>query len=175
MSDEPKATWLNWLAITTIVFSACATLSTFKGGGFSTKSILAQTNAANMWAYFQAKSVKQHAYELQRDVIELQARTLSRELQQAYLNKVADYNQEIARYDNEKAEAMQSAKDFEAARAQYQLNSASFGLAVVFLQVAIMFSALAALLKKKPVWFLGVAVGSIGLFWFADGIWHILS
>jgi hypothetical protein len=45
-------------------------------------------------------------------------------------------------------------------------------MAVVFLQVAIMFSALAALLKKKPVWRAGVLLGAVGLVYFAGGLWH---
>ena len=72
MADDTKAAWLNWLAITTIIFSACATLSTFKGGGYSTKAVLAQSTASDQWAYYQAKSVKQHTCELQRDAFELQ-------------------------------------------------------------------------------------------------------
>jgi hypothetical protein len=175
MADDMKAGWLNWLAITTIIFSACATLSTFRGGGFSTKSILAQTNAANMWAYFQAKSVKQHGYELQKDVLELQLKTLSGELAEDYKAKIADYQKEIERYDKEKGEAMAKAQDFEKIRGEYQATSGSFGLAVVFLQVAIMLSALAALLKKPPIWYIGIASGTIGLWWFVDAIWHIFS
>jgi hypothetical protein len=176
MADESKPTWVNWLAITTIIFSACATLSTFKGGGFSTKSILAQTNASNMWAYFQSKSVKQHAYELQKDVLELQLIAIQDDAQaKAYKSTIEQYEKEIKRYDSEKAQAMNDAKAFEQSRADFQLKSASFGMAVVFLQVAIMFSALAALLKKKFIWVAGVAVGMIGLFYFFDGLWHIIT
>jgi hypothetical protein len=36
MTEDKKEAWVNLLALTTIIFAVCATLSTFKGGGFST-------------------------------------------------------------------------------------------------------------------------------------------
>jgi hypothetical protein len=171
MADDTKAAWLNWLAITTIIFSACATLSTFKGGGYSTKSVLAQTSASNQWAYFQAKSVKQHTCELQRDAFELQLlQVKDSTLARNYQAKLADLSKDIGRYDKEKNQISDSAKALEQAKVDFQKHSGRFGLAVVYLQVAIMFSALAALIKKKYVWVIGVAVGAFGLINFVNGI-----
>jgi len=44
MAEEKKEPWLNYLALTTVIFAVCATLSTFKGGGFSTRSVLNQSH-----------------------------------------------------------------------------------------------------------------------------------
>ena len=32
MAEEKKEQWLNYLALTTVIFAVCATLATFKGG-----------------------------------------------------------------------------------------------------------------------------------------------
>lgn len=58
MADEKKEPWLNYLALTTIIFAVAATLSTFKGGGYSTRSVLSQEQASNKWSYFQSKGMK---------------------------------------------------------------------------------------------------------------------
>ena len=50
MAEEKKEQWLNYLALTTVIFAVCATLATFKGGGFSTKSIMSQSQASDEWA-----------------------------------------------------------------------------------------------------------------------------
>ena len=42
MADDKKEPWMNWLALMTVLLAACATFATFKGGGFSTKSLLAR-------------------------------------------------------------------------------------------------------------------------------------
>ena len=49
MVDEPKVKWFNYVSVTTIVFAVFATLSTFKGGQSSTKTVLNQLNTANAW------------------------------------------------------------------------------------------------------------------------------
>jgi len=65
MRDEKKEVWLNYLALTTVIFAVCATLSTFKGGGFSTRSVISQAKASDEWAYFQAKGIKSYIYQVQ--------------------------------------------------------------------------------------------------------------
>src|SRR5512140_2276081 len=71
MAEEKKDPWLNYLALTTVILAVCATLSTFKGGSYSTRSVLSQTRAANQWAYYQAKSIKGYLYEIQKEELKL--------------------------------------------------------------------------------------------------------
>lgn len=77
MADQPKEPWLNHMALATVVLAVCATLSTFKGGSYSSQSVINQTLASNQWAYFQAKSTKQNMHELQADSLRLQALSLT--------------------------------------------------------------------------------------------------
>ena len=74
MADETKEPWLNFLALTTVILAVCATMATFKGGGYSTRSIISQAQASDQWAYYQAKSVKANLYDISRDQLELQAK-----------------------------------------------------------------------------------------------------
>ena len=74
MTEEPKEKWLNYLALTTVILAVCATLSTFKGAGYSTRSVLSQTQAANQWAYYQAKSIKGYLYEIQKESLDLESK-----------------------------------------------------------------------------------------------------
>jgi len=170
MTEEPKEKWLNYLALTTVIFAVCATLSTFKGAGFSTKSVLSQTQAANQWAYYQAKSIKGYLYENQKESLELVMKAgLSKPPSAAYEKKLELYAQKIKKYDAEKAEIFQEAKRLEAQRDDAQKHTGIFGIAVIFLQIAILLSSIAALMKKKLVWLAGAASGAVGLVYFANG------
>lgn len=173
MAEEKKEKWLNYLALTTVVLAVCATLSTFKGGGFSTRAMLSQSQASDQWSYYQAKSIKGYIYELQRDKLELELKALGqkvpKQVSDEYVKKIEFYSKKTAKYEEEKARIEKDAGKLEAVRDEAQKHSQAFGMAVIFLQIAILLSSIAALMKKKAVWLLGVAVGIFGLVHFADG------
>ena len=77
--------------------------------------------------------------------------------------------EKIAKYDAEKTEIQNEAKRFETVRNDAQKHSQIFGIAVIYLQIAILLSSIAALIKKKLVWLLGVCVGLVGVVYFANG------
>lgn len=173
MAEEKKEPWLNYLALTTVIFAVCATLATFKGGGFSTRSVISQTQASDQWAFFQAKSMKSNLYEVQKEKLELEIATLPAstpaEIRDRYAKTLTEYTERMARYEKEKAKIQDVAKSFEAKRDDAQRHSQPFGIAVIFLQVAILICSIAGLFKRKILWQLALPVGAIGAVYFADG------
>jgi hypothetical protein len=174
MADEKKDPWLNYLALTTIIFAVCATLSTFKGGGYSTRSVMCQAQASDQWAFFQAKSIKGNLYEIQKDKLELELKALDPKnevLTGEYKKSIEDCSSRIRRYEEEKKEIKQKAEDLEAARDNAKQHSTIFGQAIIFLQIAILLSSVAALLNIKRVWYVGVCCGIGGLVYFVNGFY----
>jgi hypothetical protein len=173
MAEEKKEPWLNYLALATVALAVCATLSTFKGGSYSTRSVLSQSQAANQWAYYQAKSLKGYLYEIQKETLESQLQEKeaisSAAGQEGLKARIASYGTKIAKYDSEKADIMKEARKFEQIRDDAQTHSRIFGIAVIFLQIAILLSSIAALMKKKLIWCLGLLIGAAGAFYFVDG------
>jgi len=173
MAEEKKETWLNYLALTTVIFAVCATLSTFKGGGFSTRSVLAQTQASDQWAYYQAKSIKGYIYETQKEKFELELKAsgpkMPRSMVEEYTQRIDSYSKKIKKYEEEKKQIEQEARRFEGVKEDAQRHAQIFGMAVIFLQIAILLSSIAALLKKKIVWILGLILGVVGLVYFMNG------
>lgn len=173
MTTEQKEPWVNFLAMSTIIFAVCATLSTFKGGGYSTLSILSQTQASDQWAFYQAKSMKSNLYEISQEQLSLQIQSLpantSPEVKAQFEARLAEYSGKVAKYEKEKVEIKAKAEELETTRDQARAHSKPFGLAVIFLQVAILLSSIAGLLKKKLVWYAALPIGAVGLVFFANG------
>ncbi len=173
MSDDKKDPWLNYLALSTVVLAVCATLATFKAGGYSTRSVMSQTQASDQWAYFQAKSIKGYLYEMSREKLELELKSMwgkgQRGRSAEYEKMIAEYGNKIAKYDVEKNQIQKEAKRFERVRDDAQRHGQAFGIAVIFLQIAILLSSIAALLKQKLVWLLGLGVGIVGIVSFTNG------
>jgi hypothetical protein len=173
MAEEKKEPWLNYLALTTVIFAVCATLSTLKGGGYGSKAVMAQAQASDQWSYYQAKSIKGYLYDLQRERMELDARTLkggsSRAVAAEFEKRAASYKEKVEKYDKEKEEIKKKADDLEARRDDSQKHSGAFGLAAMFLQIAILLSSIAALMKQKYFWFIGIGAGCVGILYFVNG------
>ncbi len=72
-------------------------------------------------------------------------------------------DEEIKRYKAEKAEIMEEAAYLDADAAYCQERGGNFGFAIMFLQIAIMLSAIAALMKKQIFWFIGLCAGALGV------------
>lgn len=170
--EEKKEKWLGYVAMTTILFAVCATLSTFKGGQHSTKAVLSQSKASNQWAYYQAKDLKSYLHELQKEELELDLLKGERG-SQAYVDAVrkdiAAYGEKIRKYDTQKEEIKKQAEEFEQIISQSRNHSQAFGMAMIFLQIAILLSSISALMKIKHLWFGGMVLGSVGLVFFANG------
>jgi hypothetical protein len=170
---DPKERWLNYVALSTVILAVAATLGTFLGNKFSTKAVLSQTQASDQWAYYQAKSIKGYLYEGRAEGMQMEldasGQALSPEQRAAREKKIAAYLANIARYEKEKSEIMAQAKALEDNRVTSQAHSATFGLAIIFLQIGILLSSISAFLKKKPVWLLSLAVGAVGCVYFANG------
>ena len=178
MAEEKKEPWLNYLAFTTIVFAVCATLSTFKGGSFSTKSVLSQALATDKWSYYQSKSIKMYLNENQKENFEMQMLAVSKnnpELGLAYQSRIDKYKTKVKKYENEKEVIKKEAIALELARDEAQVHSKTFGEAVIFLQIAILLSSIAALVKKKYLWYIATILGIIGVILFADGFFLFIN
>jgi hypothetical protein len=175
MAEEKKEPWLNYLALTTVIFAVCATLSTLKGGGFSTRAVMSQSQASDQWSYFQAKSIKGYLYELQKERLELDLKNLKAASRSEYDKKIDGYAQKIKKYDEEKADIKKKAEDLEKTRDLSQKHSGAFGLAAMFLQIAILLSSIAALMKKKLFWYIGMGAGCFGLLYFFNGFFLFMS
>ena len=175
MAEEKKEPWLNYLALTTVIFAVCATLATFKGGSYSTARVISQTQASDQWAFFQAKSMKGNLYEVEKEKLELELaampRTVPAETREHYKKTIEDYAARVARYNKEKAEIQEKAKSLEEARDSAMLHNQPFGIAVIFLQVAILLSSIAGLFKRRGLWWLALPVGCCGIVYFANGFY----
>lgn len=170
MADDKKEPWLSWLALTTVLLAACATLATFKGGGYSTKSLLAQTQASDQWAFYQSKSLKGYLSEMERDMLQLQLGNAATNAA-AWQTRLDTLDKRIKRYEDERKKIETGAHDLEKLRDANAAHGRQFGIAVIYLQLAILLSSIAALLKKKPLWVLGLVLGVVGVVCFANGFY----
>ncbi len=174
MPGETKETWITWVALTTTVLAVLAAIATLRATSYSTKVQLATTKEANQWAYYQAKSIKEHTYSVNRDILAA-VRLLDAKnpkVQKFLTDRIKEYEGEIARYDQEKSGIKKGAEDIQKEQEVYKQKNGNFALAVMLLQIAIMCSAVGALIKKKIMWLLGLILGGWGIYYLVLGFFR---
>jgi len=170
-TKDAKEKWMGWLALSTAIMAVLAALTTLYMGKFSSRAIMAQGQESDQWAYYQAKSIKLHAFELSKRSLELQYRSqrnLAPEVAGDYEKLLLTYGDEIKRYDSEKQDIKKKAEDLASTKLKAQEMGGDFGYALIFLQIALMLSSLASLTKRHYLWHLALACNIGWLFFFLD-------
>src|SRR5882724_970309 len=169
---EHGPSWMQYLAVSTAILAVLAAVASLESGAYSNDAILAkndgvlqQAKASDAWSYFQAKGIK-------ATILATQAEALAESNRAA-----ADHlRQEADRYKSEQKELQDKARELENKvkeddeRAEALLERHhQFARAVTFSQISIALSAIAALMRKKWLWFLGLASGAVGLAFLVRG------
>jgi hypothetical protein len=171
MSEILPEKWMKAVAVTTTVLAVVASIAGSRSAFFIAKAQLLTAQEGSQWSYFQAKSIKQNIAEAQKKVFEFN--TLDSSIsadQKARINQeILVYKDNIARYDQEKIAIKKQAEDTNKENAVVVRRGSQFSMAVVFAQIGIMLSSVGALLKRREMWITGIVVGSVSLFFLANG------
>src|SRR5579863_5877435 len=154
------------ISVTMAILAVCVAVVSLMGHRSHTEELLMQNRATDQWAYFQAKNIRRHNYEMSLDLL-----SLIEFKDKAQADKIREkYHSEVERYTKEQAEVEEQAKEFEAESARAQRKADRFDLGEVFLEIALVISSLALLSRKRIFWYLGMASGFAGLAVAATGL-----
>jgi len=169
--SEQKEKWAGYLALSTAIMAVLAALTTLYMGKYSSRAIMAQGQESNEWAYFQAKSIKQHSFEMSNHALDLQFRSqkgLPAEVTADYEKTLAKYQEEIKRYDAEKKDIKNKAEGIAKTKLKSQEMGGNFAYALIFLQIALMLASISSLTKRKYLWYIALVCNFGWLFFFLD-------
>lgn len=136
-----------------IIAALLAVVSVF-GQHFSTEELLVQAKASDKWAQYQGQRVREYSAELAQQLLSQM---------NAPADKVAKYQSDAQKYKKQTEDLSTEAKDLETERDSHSRKAVRFHFGEVFLEVAIVFSSLAILTKRRPLFFAGVLLGVVGI------------
>jgi len=147
------------ISVTMAILAVFVAVVSLMGHRSHTEELLLQNRATDQWAYYQAKNIRRHNYEMGVDLL-----SMAEFKDKGQADKVREkYQKEAERYTKEQAEIEEQAKDLEKESAVAQRKANRFDLGEVFLEVALVISSLALLSRKRFYWFLGIVSGITGL------------
>ena len=165
--DFPKRT-NQLIALTALILAICATFASLYAGANASKGILSQNQASDSWAYYQAKSIKQSIYSSQLEMLEIDPPSNSDPAKLEELKKA--YNATIDRYEREQDEIKAGAQAKEKDRDNFLALNRGFAGSLTYLQIAILLTSLAGLMKQIYFWYAGIAIGAFGIFNFVQAM-----
>jgi hypothetical protein len=160
---ESRSPWLLWLSLSTAVIAVLAAIASLESGDHANEAIVLKTDATltqsaadDAWGYFQAKSMKEDMY---RALAPLAPRP---EVGAEWAKKAEEERREK---EEQKTKAERLADEVAAADTESRRHLRvhhQFAKSVTIFQVAIALSAIAALARKKFLWWVSLAVGAVG-------------
>lgn len=164
MADLLKEPWMKGVAVTTTCLAVMTAIAAARGAACGSKTQLLTALESSKWAYYQAKSIKENLAEVQKNAFEAEILGAVNAQQRAvYAQKIETATQEATRYDKEKNQIRKDAEATAASNSLLAKKSNFFSAAVVFFQIAIMLSSVAALLGRKIMWIIGMVFGAVAV------------
>lgn len=161
----------NRSALTISILAMVLAIASLGGSNAMKEATQENILAANAYAFYQAKSIRQTEYKLAAADLELQmARepNMNANAKALYEKKLADYKKTIDRYESEpetkegKKELMVRAKEHEAIRDHAMLQDPWFDYAEGALQIAIVLLSVSIVAGIPALYWAGTLLGTLG-------------
>ena len=166
------------IAMLIAVIALCLALSETLGKGAQTESISKNVEASNLWAFFQAKSIRRTSVQTAAEQGKLNLATTTDEAAKAALQKqIDDWQKTAARYRSEpetgegSEQLAERAKHAEHERDEatakyhhFELASAAFQIAIVLASATIITGIIALAWVSGLVTLAGIVMTLLGLF-----------
>ena len=177
----------NRAALFIAIIAAVLAIGGLGGGNATDEMIYNNIKASDTWAFFQAKNMRQTAYEIA--IVELESDLaepgLTAERRAQLAAQLAQHRATVARYESEpdpeapndplrgegKRQLRAQAQAYEAAREVASAQDGNFDLAEVFLQLALVLGSVAILALNRLVLIAAVGLGLVGAVLVANGFW----
>jgi hypothetical protein len=167
------------VALTTALFAVALAIASLGGNNAMKEMLLAQQQASDQWAFYQAKVIREHQYRGQK--LQLEAALAERgaamkpEARQKLDAVMAMFAEEEKRYNAEKKDVETDARKLEHERDLNRDKDPYFDFAEVLLQIAIVMASISILSGSRPVFFFSLVVASLGAMLTLNGYMLLLK
>jgi len=154
------------VALTTAVFAMCLAFAALGGHRATKEMLLAQQQASDQWAFYQAKGIREHQDRVQRQRLEADLAehgpAMTPQGRETFKGLLVQLREEEQRYHAEKQEIEHEAKTLEQERDISRAKDPYFEYAEVLLQIAIVMASIAIVSSSRPVFVFSLVLAVLG-------------
>lgn len=177
LEEHQAKAFTRHVALTTAIFAVILAIASLGGGVCMKEMLLAQQQASDQWAFYQAKVIREHYYRAQKERLELdllEKESLKPEVKQRYQELLRQTTKQAERYGVEKADIKKQAEHLEHERDKYRGKDPYFEYAEVLLQIAIVMSSIAILAHSRLMFGFSLVSATLGALLAANGFLMIV-
>lgn len=157
--EAEKHSSLAPVTITMAILAVLVSAVSLLGHRAHTEELLHQTEATDQWAFYQAKDIRRHTYELFLD--EISVLTVQKGEQ---ADKVKEkYEKEVERYHDQQKDIEADAKKAEDDVKREGRRADRYDLGEVMLEAALVICSITLLTRKRLYWGMGLVLATIGI------------
>lgn len=172
-------TFTKRVALTTAIFAVVLAIASLGGNNATKEMLLAQQQASDQWAFYQAKAIREHIYgtqkvRLEADLIE-RGGTMNPEVRKSYESLRDKMGEEEARYHNEKKKIEEEAKALEHERDVNRVRDPYFDYAEALLQISIVMASISILAASRHMYYFAIVIALFGTVLTVNGFFLIFK
>jgi len=147
------------VSLTMAVLAVFVAVVSLLGHRAHTEEVVLQAKSSDQWAYYQAKSIREHEDDLFADFAAA-AGVSDAGAMAKFKEKSA---QESERYKHDKAEIQDEARKLEAEVLMEERRADRYDLAEVFLEIGLVITSITLLSGRRIFWHLGIVLSVVGV------------
>ena len=155
------------VALTTAIYAVVLAIASLGGNNATKEMLLAQQQASDLWAFYQAKAIREHQYRAQKQRLEVdlaeRGSAMKPEGRKKFEALMTNFAEEEKRYNAEKKEIEQDAKKLEHERDVNRTKDPYFDFAEALLQIAIVMSSISILSTSRSTFIFSLLLAVIGV------------
>ncbi len=166
LEERREKSFTRRVALVTALYAVALAIAALGGNGYGREMLLAQQKASDQWAFYQARSIREHQYRgqklrLEADLVERgpAMRAEARAKAETLLQRFAD---EEKRYNTTKEPIKAEAEKLEHERDRAEKRVLNFEFAEVFLQISIVLASVSILATSRLMFSVSLVAAILG-------------
>jgi hypothetical protein len=154
------------VSITMSILAVLVASVTLLGHRAHTEELLLQARASDQWAFYQAKNIRRHEDQETADILG----TLVQQDKEKAQSAREKYLKEGERYEADKDQISDKAKELESERDLYSRRADRFDGGEGLLEVALVICSITMLTDRRFFWYSGMLIGAAGVILAVTGL-----
>ena len=157
-AEHAREKWVGWVALTAAFLAALAAITGLHAGDHVNEAMFEQQQASDKWNEYQAQKSKATATLNKHELL----LAMGKPVKEADVEKLKEREKKQEELKEKATELQNSALD-------HMDRHKKLAPGVTMFQIAIAMAAITVLSKRKPLWYVSLALGAIGIYFLMRG------